>query len=285
MAWSPVLELLGKEIRFEELDAKPYPLNERTSNPLIPYRQLSKLIASTPASPLLWLTVQDILRIHDDMIATFGGYTGVMHRGRVEAALETAFQSPIPGHDPFPTIVDKAASLLHSILLYHPFLDGQKRTGISAAFILLGVNGYIMWSRDPGDEVHFAIHVAKGEMEVDQIAKWIAARIVPPTILKNPEVVAALLPFAERATRACTKCHHPIHLDKQRVTCASCGSMYVVSLNAGLVPRGGRQSRPFVQAGLRRIDRLPPIQRTLDAYLARPEESRRRRGGSPQSRS
>jgi death-on-curing protein len=273
MAWSPVLELLGKEVRFDELNTKPYPIDERIRSPLaVSYDELrAGQVTIAGHSRIRWLTVGDVVRVHDDMITTFGGEPGILNRGRIDSALDLAFQSPIPGHDPFPTVIDKAASLLHSILLYHPFIDGQKRTGISCAFILLGVNGFFMWSRDPGDEVHFAIHVARGEFEVPQIARWIAARVVPPHILEDPRVVATLLPYAQRSTRSCTRCHHQIRLDRFRIDCPECHATYVVTLNAGLVQQQRGESRMFVQAGLRRTDRRIRPQRTLEDYLARRE--------------
>ncbi len=278
MAWSPVLELLGQETRFEELDRRPYPFEERI-RPLVSSAMQfgGDQSWTTGETRIHWLTTSDVVHIHDDMITTFGGELGVLNRGRIDTALEVAYQSPVAGHDPFPSVIEKAASVLHSILLYHPFVDGQKRTGISAAFVLLGVNGYFMWSRDAGDEVHFAIHVAKGEFEVDQISQWIAARIVAPQLLEDPSVVASLLPFAQRTTRACSRCHHQIRLDRYIVTCPNCGERFVATLNAGLYQGRGR-NRFFVQAGLRRVTRPMPSQRTLDDYLARPEGSARRLG-------
>jgi death on curing protein len=284
MAWSPVLELLGKEVKFDELDRRPYPFEERLRPLLSPAIQFGGDQSWVESQTRLrWVTTSDVVRIHDDMIATFGGDLGVLNRGRIDTALEFAFESPVAGHDPFPSIVEKAASLLHSILLYHPFVDGQKRTGISCAFILLGVNGYFMWSRDVGDEVHFAVHVAKGEFEVEKISRWIAARVVAPQLLEDPGVVTSLLPFAERRTRACSRCHHQIRLDRYLVDCPNCGARFVATLNAGLFQEHG-QNRFFVQAGLKRVSRLAPSQRTLDDYLARPEGSALRLG-RPQRRS
>jgi death-on-curing protein len=279
MAWSPVLELLGREVRFEELDARPYPLEDRIGDPLISSQRLSRLAAERSGHHRVrWLTAGNVIRVHDEMIATFGGERGIINRGRIESALELSFESPIAGHDPFPTIIDKAASLLHSILLYHPFVDGQKRTGLSCAFILLGVNGFFMWSRDPADEVHFAIHVARGRFEVEQIARWIAARVAPPDFLEDPRVVTRLLPYAQRGTRACSGCHRMLRLDSYAIKCPSCGAKFHVILNAALDLHQRGESRLFVQAGLRRAAGRIPLQRTLEDYLARPEGSLRRLG-------
>lgn len=280
MAWSPVLDMLGKEVRFNELARRPYSFEDSIRSPLEPSVGTDLDEARPmPGVDLRWLRVRDVIQIHDEMISTFGGETGVLNRGRIDAALDAAFSSPISGHEPFPSVVDKAASLMHSVLLYHPFVDGQKRTGISTAFILLGVNGYFMWSRDPADEVHFAIHVAQGEFEVPDIARWIRARIIPPSLLRDPIVVSRLLPFAEKMTRSCTSCHHSIRVGGYQVTCPNCRANYVVVLNAGLYQGAVAGRRFYVQAGLKRVSRgLAPGQRTLDRYLARLPEASRRRG-------
>src|SRR3989337_3854818 len=105
-------------------------------------------------------------------------WSPVLELLKIESALERARYSKVAGYDSFPTILHKAASLMHSILKYQPLADGQKRTGIAAAFVFLGINGYPMWSRETLDEVHFAIHVAKGGYEVPEITRWLAARVV-----------------------------------------------------------------------------------------------------------
>jgi death-on-curing protein len=262
MAWSPVLDLLGKEVRIEELDQKRYDMSTKTpfSGGL---KVRDRRNEAQKGQHWRWLSARDVVEIHDEMVRTFGGEMGIMDLGRIQSALDLAFESPIRGHDPFPTLIDKAASVMHSILLYHPFVDGQKRTGISTAFILLGVNGYYMWSREPLDEVHFAVHVAKGEFEVPDIAKWISARVAPTSILDNPTLVEELLPYAERRSRRCSVCHKSIKLDKFRVRCKWCGSTYEVQLNAALIQRGRRGLRFFVQPGMKLIPSARIAQRTL----------------------
>lgn len=252
MAWSPVLELLGREDKFVELDAEPYELTDPPSLLGSPESVLELARKEGPTeSALRWLTTTDVIEVHDEMIREFGGESGVLDAGRIDSALQLSLTSPVRGHHPYPSILHKAAHLLHSILVYHPFVDGQKRTGISTAFILLGVNGYHLWSRDFMDEVHFAIHVAKGEFEVPEIARWLAGRVVSPNILRNQSIIEVLLPLAEQRRRQCPICRRLLRLDRYHVTCEKCRSEFEVRINAALIPWKGRGSRFVVRVGLK----------------------------------
>jgi death on curing protein len=82
------------------------------------------------------LTLLDVLAIHDRMLADFGGAPGVRDAG----ALESALFRPTTGY--YGDAVAQAAALLESLLINHPFVDGNKRTAFAAADIFLRLNGY-----------------------------------------------------------------------------------------------------------------------------------------------
>jgi len=237
IAWDPVLELLGKEVRFEELDAKPYEFKPALGI----HQQIMEyeIDERTKREEYRWLSAGDIVRVHDEMIRVFGGEAGILDSGRIESALDRAQHSVVSGYDAFPTILHKAASLMHDILLYHPFVDGQKRTGISSAFIFLGMNDYLMWSRDVLDEVHFAIHVAKGEIETNHIADWLADRVVPRSAVSSVALTDGLLALARRRGRQCSVCGRFLRIDAHEVKCAGCNTQYKVVINSGLIQRAG----------------------------------------------
>lgn len=256
IAWAPVLELLGKEVRFDYLDSKPY----KFAQPFPWWKELLKWEKSgyIKHPTLRWLEPNQILRIHDEMIAEFGGEPGTLDAGKIETAIERAKHSVVLGKDVFPTILHKAGSIMHQILLYHPFLDGQKRTGISSAFIFLGMNGYLMWSRDVLDEVHFAIGVAKGNFEVEDVTRWLAARVVPLKIVREADFPVEFLDVAIHKKKQCSKCGRFVSLSSYQVTCSNCGAQYRVVLNAGVMQHTASGTSFAANFGLRAQDREPP---------------------------
>ena len=86
----------------------------------------------------LWLNREDCLAIHEMILAQHGGWAGVCDEGLLESALSK------PRHlfaCASPTLADMAASYAAGIILNHPFLDGNKRTGFILAATFLELNG------------------------------------------------------------------------------------------------------------------------------------------------
>ena len=80
------------------------------------------------------------------------------------------------GDDLYPEIASKAAALLHSLVMNHPFVDGNKRVGAHAAILFLRMNGYhISMTSKELEEVTLA--VARGGMEMEPISIWFRQRI------------------------------------------------------------------------------------------------------------
>lgn len=82
-----------------------------------------------------YLTLPDILGIHAELVETFGGSEGIRDLGAVEAAL---FR-PQCGY--YADIFEEAAALFESLLINHPFIDGNKRTAWASCDVFLRING------------------------------------------------------------------------------------------------------------------------------------------------
>ena len=82
-----------------------------------------------------YLTLADVLAIHADQIAAYGGAEGVRDPGQLEAAL---FR-PQSGY--YADAIAEAAALWESLSQNHPFVDGNKRTAFAATFTFLAING------------------------------------------------------------------------------------------------------------------------------------------------
>lgn len=83
----------------------------------------------------VYLTVVEVIAIHDDQIERFGGSPGVRDAGQLEAAL---FR-PQTGY--YPDIIAEAAALWESLSQNHPFVDGNKRTAFAVTYTFLMLNG------------------------------------------------------------------------------------------------------------------------------------------------
>lgn len=83
-----------------------------------------------------YLTLDDVLGIHEDSVEAFGGSHGVRDR----AGLEAAVMRPQSGY--YPEAISEAAALWESMSQNHPFVDGNKRTAIASMAAHLAVNGY-----------------------------------------------------------------------------------------------------------------------------------------------
>lgn len=76
-------------------------------------------------------------------------------------------------YQPFPRLFMKAAALLYSIIVFHPFVDANKRTAFESTKILLRLNGYDL-SVAPSEGVEFTKAIADLRItEIDKIAKWL----------------------------------------------------------------------------------------------------------------
>jgi len=95
----------------------------------------------------VYLSLEQVLELHRLQVRSFGGSGGLRDRGALEAALGRP-QATFGGEDLYLDAEAKAAALLHSLVMNHPFVDGNKRIGASVAELLLNVNGALLQSED-----------------------------------------------------------------------------------------------------------------------------------------
>jgi death on curing protein len=82
------------------------------------------------------ISTKDILSIHKTLIDNFGGSHGVRDAASLESALSRPFQT-YDNVDLYKTPLEKAATLVESLLINHPFIDGNKRTGYTVLRLFL----------------------------------------------------------------------------------------------------------------------------------------------------
>ena len=117
-----------------------------------------------------YLIPEQILFIHYRVIEETGGGHGIRDLALLQSAVERS-KATFEGNDLYPDLFTKAAALMHSIIKNHPFVDGNKRTAITAASIFLMRNNYTLTASNIELE-RFTIKVASKDVELKEIAKW-----------------------------------------------------------------------------------------------------------------
>ena len=117
------------------------------------------------------ISVRKALLYHADVVKESGGANGLRDEGTLESALQRPFQT-FGGEDLYLTIFEKVAALMESLIVNHPFVDGNKRTGYVLGRILLLENGFDI-TADENMRYDFVIAIASGEMHYDEILAWL----------------------------------------------------------------------------------------------------------------
>ncbi|MEN3058998.1 MAG: type II toxin-antitoxin system death-on-curing family toxin [Candidatus Methanosuratincola petrocarbonis] len=123
-----------------------------------------------------YLQPEEVLLIHERILDKFGGAGGLRDRGSLDSAVNRP-RAAFGGRNLYPDIFAKAAALGHSLVLNHPFVDGNKRTAWEAMHTLVEENGYSL--RAEQDEiVELMLRVEDKSLGVEQIAEWLRQRVV-----------------------------------------------------------------------------------------------------------
>ena len=122
-----------------------------------------------------YLTLSEVLELHRLIIEVSGGGAGVRDLAGVESAVVQP-QMTFGGDGLYPTLIDKAAALCFSLVLNHPFVDGNKRIGHAAMETFLILNGQQL-DADVDDAEQLFLKLAAGEVERPELVDWITANL------------------------------------------------------------------------------------------------------------
>lgn len=123
------------------------------------------------------LSLSELLELHRRIIEQSGGADGVRDLGLVESALAQP-QMSFGGKELYPKLAGKAAALCFSLVLNHPFVDGNKRIGHAAMETFLVLNGFEL-NADVDDAESVILSLAAGELDRSKFNEWVARYIVP----------------------------------------------------------------------------------------------------------
>jgi len=116
-------------------------------------------------------TVEEVLAVHDLLIAAFGGSSGIRDRG----ALESALARPRIGY--YADLIQEAAGLWESLSQNHPFIDGNKRVAVTVASAFLRVNGYVL-EFDDLEAYSLIIRLyANNQLRFGELEEWLRQHV------------------------------------------------------------------------------------------------------------
>ena len=124
---------------------------------------------------MIRLTKQQVIMLHQDVIAQSGGSPEIRDEGLLDSALNAPFQT-FAGMELYPTIIDKAAHLGYSLIKNHAFVDGNKRIGTHVMLAFLMLNGINVDYEDE-ELIQLILGVAAGEISSEQLLAWLQAHI------------------------------------------------------------------------------------------------------------
>lgn len=120
-----------------------------------------------------YLTLIEVLVMHDDLIVRYGGAAGLRDPGQLEAAL---FR-PQTGH--YANLLEQAAALWESLSQNHPFIDGNKRVAFAATYTFLAINGrQITADAQTTYRFVFALYEKHG-FQFDALLSWLQTHSQP----------------------------------------------------------------------------------------------------------
>jgi len=122
-----------------------------------------------------YLTLAELLELHQRIITQSGGADGIRDLGLAESALAQPEMS-FGGADLYPTLAKKAAALCFSLVMNHPFVDGNKRIGHAAMETFLILNGCEL-TADVDESESAILHLAAGQLERETFTQWVATRL------------------------------------------------------------------------------------------------------------
>jgi death on curing protein len=128
-------------------------------------------LPSRPGAAVRFLGLDEVEAIHQRLIEEFGGPPGIRDRGLLDSALHR----PQSGY--YADLAEMAAALFESLLMNHPFVDGNKRVAFFATDVFLRLNGWRIVVEP--DEAHaFLIGLLeRGACDFERLVPWLRASV------------------------------------------------------------------------------------------------------------
>ncbi len=118
-----------------------------------------------------YLSIVEILELHDSIISSSGGAQGIRDIGSLESAVNQP-RLTFDRIDLYPDVVSKAAAICFSLVMNHPFVDGNKRVGHAAMETFLILNGYEI-EAIVDEQEKIILDLAAGKLTRQELTSWL----------------------------------------------------------------------------------------------------------------
>lgn len=122
----------------------------------------------------VFLSVEEVIEIHQDQVARYGGSPGIRDRALLESAVHAPAAS-FGGQFLHGEVFEMAAAYLFHLVKNHAFVDGNKRVGAATADVFLQLNGWDLENDEPAFS-DLVLAVATDVADKAQVAKFLRAR-------------------------------------------------------------------------------------------------------------
>ena len=124
---------------------------------------------------IVYLSIDQVEELHAIQLQHYGGSPGLRDSGGLTSAVARPAMT-FGGEDLYPDLSSKAGALMHSLVINHPYMDGNKRVGAHAAVLFLLVNGQRLDAL-PKELEEVTMTVASGELDAEALSIWFRQRI------------------------------------------------------------------------------------------------------------
>ena len=117
--------------------------------------------------------VEEVIRIHDDILENTGGEFGILNKGMIEFTVERTKGEIIREDIDIFTV---SSIILRDFVQGHPFIDGNKRVAFELVDILLRENGY-KFNVVKDEIIRFLLGLAKRQIRLKEVEKWVRKNV------------------------------------------------------------------------------------------------------------
>lgn len=125
---------------------------------------------------MIWLTKKQIINLHFHIISETGGSFEIRDEGLLDSAIYLPFQT-FGGEELYPSIIDKIARFSFSIVMNHPFVDGNKRIGAFCMTTLLKLNSIdVQFTNE--EIIDTFLSIASDKLDYSGFSKWLKEKTI-----------------------------------------------------------------------------------------------------------